>query len=262
MRLGPVVRHDLPRQAKIDLPHTNDGLPHVLVARPILTAMYQHAIHGFPLEIGGYLVGAPIVDSESNQRCTLLHTTVEGRCISTRTHVTLLPEGMGLLHQVCQEREELLVGYYHSHPGFGVFQSGEDLDTFKQYYPEGYQVAIVVDPTKATIDALGVGGSWIGFFVWGSNGLATKLDSTHIHQVSEPVAEALLTKPEKAYVEPPGDLVVSSDLAEIPEEIEAPPIAEPKRRGWQLPAAIRRLRVGNRGTQRGQADFGDGAKSP
>jgi proteasome lid subunit RPN8/RPN11 len=39
-----------------------------------------------------------------------------------------------------------IVGWWHSHPGFGCFLSTTDVKTQKYFFPESYQVALVVDP--------------------------------------------------------------------------------------------------------------------
>ncbi|MFX1502433.1 MAG: Mov34/MPN/PAD-1 family protein [Promethearchaeota archaeon] len=39
-----------------------------------------------------------------------------------------------------------IVGWWHSHPGFGCFLSATDVKTQKYFFPESYQVALVIDP--------------------------------------------------------------------------------------------------------------------
>jgi len=41
-----------------------------------------------------------------------------------------------------------IVGWWHSHPNFGCFLSGTDLHTQEVFFPESYQVALVVDPVR------------------------------------------------------------------------------------------------------------------
>ncbi|MFX0047725.1 MAG: Mov34/MPN/PAD-1 family protein [Candidatus Hermodarchaeota archaeon] len=41
-----------------------------------------------------------------------------------------------------------VVGWWHSHPGIGCFLSRTDISTQKYFFPEVYQVALVVDPIK------------------------------------------------------------------------------------------------------------------
>lgn len=48
-----------------------------------------------------------------------------------------------------KNNEELrIVGWWHSHPGFSCFLSRTDLHTQEFFFPESYQVALVVDPIK------------------------------------------------------------------------------------------------------------------
>ncbi|MDD8045992.1 MAG: Mov34/MPN/PAD-1 family protein [Verrucomicrobiota bacterium] len=48
------------------------------------------------------------------------------------------------------------VGNYHSHPGLGVFLSGTDLANQRAFFPESWQVALVLDPVA------GDEGIWAG----------------------------------------------------------------------------------------------------
>ena len=41
-----------------------------------------------------------------------------------------------------------VVGWWHSHPDFGCFLSPADLQTQEYFFPESYQVALVVDPVR------------------------------------------------------------------------------------------------------------------
>ena len=41
-----------------------------------------------------------------------------------------------------------IVGWWHSHPGIGCFLSSTDFRTQEFFFPESYQVALVVDPIR------------------------------------------------------------------------------------------------------------------
>jgi len=41
-----------------------------------------------------------------------------------------------------------IVGWWHSHPDFGCFLSSTDLHTQEFFFPESFQVALVVDPVR------------------------------------------------------------------------------------------------------------------
>ena len=45
-----------------------------------------------------------------------------------------------------------IVGWWHSHPNFGCFLSTTDVETQSFFFPESYQVALVVDPINASYD--------------------------------------------------------------------------------------------------------------
>ncbi|MBC7081596.1 MAG: Mov34/MPN/PAD-1 family protein [Thermoplasmatales archaeon] len=40
----------------------------------------------------------------------------------------------------------IIVGWYHSHPGYSSFMSGTDLDTQKNYFNKRFHASIVIDP--------------------------------------------------------------------------------------------------------------------
>ena len=45
-----------------------------------------------------------------------------------------------------------ILGWFHSHPDFGCFLSTTDLKTQQFFFPESYQVALVVDPIRDNIE--------------------------------------------------------------------------------------------------------------
>jgi len=48
------------------------------------------------------------------------------------------------------QRKEQVVGWYHSHPGFGVWMSGVDMNTQKSFEKLNERcVAVVVDPIQS-----------------------------------------------------------------------------------------------------------------
>lgn len=57
--------------------------------------------------------------------------------------------------------DEQIVGWYHSHPGFGIFLSEHDLFIHRNFFSGPSQIALVVDPHATTE----------GVFVWGERGI-------------------------------------------------------------------------------------------
>ena len=52
------------------------------------------------------------------------------------------------LHEEMEQQHpgKLFVGWYHTHPGLGVFLSGYDTWLHEHFFPELWQVALVMDP--------------------------------------------------------------------------------------------------------------------
>jgi proteasome lid subunit RPN8/RPN11 len=46
--------------------------------------------------------------------------------------------------------DKQIVGWYHTHPGMGVFLSPYDTWLHHHFFPEPWQVALVIDPHSAT----------------------------------------------------------------------------------------------------------------
>lgn len=46
------------------------------------------------------------------------------------------------------ESKGLIVGWCHSHPGYGCFLSSQDIETHSRYFPESFHIALVLDPVR------------------------------------------------------------------------------------------------------------------
>ena len=59
-----------------------------------------------------------------------------------------------------------MLGWFHSHPGYGVFLSGMDMFIENNFFNLPYQVAYVVDPLSGKD----------GFFGWEDQGKIKKIE--------------------------------------------------------------------------------------
>ena len=199
MNIGLAVRHDCPKNAtyKVTLP-AND-FPLVFIESDALRSIYDHAAEGFPVEIGGYYLGMPLIDTTSKVCATYIQECVRAIATSTRTHVTMHAETFRAVEERRAEKETLVVGYYHSHPGLSVFQSGEDLHNFRSYHPERYQIAVVADSTLVNRDKLDLHSAWIGFFAWNAKRQSIKLPPDNLFLITaEQSAFELIT--DRSYI--------------------------------------------------------------
>ncbi|MCC3440240.1 MULTISPECIES: Mov34/MPN/PAD-1 family protein [unclassified Microcoleus] len=185
MKIVKVTRHDQAKFTRLAIPFDQNHLPIILIQREVLEEIYAHAAEGYPNEVAGYYVGFPLQDITSRRNITYIEKSIRAISTASHTYVTMHPESFKEVEAVRQQSGTILVGYYHSHPGLSVFQSGTDLKNFRDYHSEPYQIAIVVDSTRTSPNRLDVGSDWIGFFGWDQNHNPTKIPACNIKVVDE-----------------------------------------------------------------------------
>ena len=109
----------------------------------------------FTTEVFGYLVGE--VFKWKEEKYILVEDQVFVKAgTDSRQYTTQQIEGAaGKYQQQFQKLRKkkkndnlLIVGWWHSHPDFGCFLSATDVSTQDFFFPESYQVALVVDPIR------------------------------------------------------------------------------------------------------------------
>jgi proteasome lid subunit RPN8/RPN11 len=118
-------------------------------------AIDEHVGGDTSVERGGVLVGS--ID-EQNGRVTVSAAIPAYRATSAVASLTFTHEAWDDVNEILADRYDGLrmVGWYHSHPRFGIFLSEWDLFIQSNFFAAPWQVAYVVDPV--------LGKS--GFFGW------------------------------------------------------------------------------------------------
>jgi len=119
--------------------------------------MLKHARSGIPFEVMGLMVGE-IHDDYTITVVDVFSMPQKGTTVSVESVDPVFQQQfMDMMKQV--GRDQMCVGWYHSHPGFGPWLSGTDVETQKsQEMLNPRAVAVVVDPIqsvkgKVVIDA-------------------------------------------------------------------------------------------------------------
>lgn len=129
----------------------------VVIKQSVLNDIHRHGQSDTDVEICGVLIGngyrddrGPYVYVEGNIRGA--HSD------SKAAQVTFTGETWNHIHnELDRDFPELqILGWYHTHPGFGIFLSGMDLFIHESYFSGEHHLALVYDP---------VGGDE-GLFVW------------------------------------------------------------------------------------------------
>jgi proteasome lid subunit RPN8/RPN11 len=98
-------------------------------------------------EHGGILLGHAFQDQELGHYVVVLESVAAIISLGSSVHLRFVDASWEPVWKRTQEAPELqIVGWYHTHPGLGVFMSGTDLKTQRLHFGQPWQVAIVIDP--------------------------------------------------------------------------------------------------------------------
>jgi len=197
-----------------------EGLPRVFINTDILTSINKHVQTDILNEVCGVLFGIPGKDTKGY----FLHIThaIEGKYADQRgTSVTFTHDTWDYINKRLSEagKNVVIVGWYHSHPSFGVFYSSHDTFIQEHFFGEPWQVGIVIDPTT----------NHQGVFVNLSNGiegLHTYWSISETDEPAQPISCEYLDRiaahdPEKVPIAPETEkqMQISSELHDIQNQL-------------------------------------------
>ncbi len=128
-------------------------------------AIERHALSDTSVELGGILLGKECVDEATETPFVWITQSLEAKHYeNTQASFTYTHDSW---EEISRERDRRfpdldIVGWYHTHPSFGIFLSGHDVFIHQHFFAQALQVAYVVDPIQQTR----------GFFQWRDRGLA------------------------------------------------------------------------------------------
>jgi proteasome lid subunit RPN8/RPN11 len=146
----------------------------VVMEAEVVRYIRQHARSSPKSEVCGVLIG------REEGSTTRVDACIEGvNAAQGGAHVTFTQETWEHIYKVKDERypDARIVGWYHSHPGFGVFLSDHDLFIQENFFSSPQQIAWVYDPHSDEE----------GCFGW-HNGKIEKVDHVQLRFVA-PVGE-------------------------------------------------------------------------
>jgi len=139
-----------------DTPQVDTG-EQIYISSLALLKMLKHGRAGVPMEVMGLMLGE-FVDEYTVKVVDVFAMPQSGTGVSVEAVDPVFQAKMlDMLKQT--GRPEMVVGWYHSHPGFGCWLSGVDINTQQSFEAlSDRAVAVVVDPVqsvkgKVVIDA-------------------------------------------------------------------------------------------------------------
>ena len=145
-----------------EIPRPED-LP-IFLDRKTADSIERHALRDTSVELGGILLGHECVDDQTGEPYVWVTECLEAKHYeNTQASFTYTHDSW---EEITRERDRLhpdldIVGWYHTHPDFGIFLSSHDLFIHRNFFDQPLQVAYVVDPIRQTR----------GFFRWRDGGL-------------------------------------------------------------------------------------------
>ncbi len=129
----------------------------VFIREQILREIVIHAKSNMGMELGGVLIGEHY--RWKGQYWVLVDGYIKAEgYVNTAASFKFTHDSWS---QISREREKRfndrpMVGWHHTHPGYGVFLSHMDTFIQRNFFNLPYQVALVVDPRREEF----------GFFIW------------------------------------------------------------------------------------------------
>ncbi|MBP6017226.1 MAG: Mov34/MPN/PAD-1 family protein [Candidatus Promineofilum sp.] len=164
----PVPPHIIPSQARVrvaggrlPLAESSGAAVDILLDEAPLRAMQAHALSSLDREVAGVMVGRqPEKQPDGRYVVHVIDSIIAQHTVMQGASVTYTPESWRYMTDTLWERypdeSAFIVGWYHTHPGFGIFLSGMDLFIHQNFFTQLWHVAYVLDPRARTS----------GFFCW------------------------------------------------------------------------------------------------
>ncbi len=124
----------------------------VAIDRRANADLVAHAKESLEAEVCGVLVGQIGEDDEG--LFVHVEALIRGNAATqAATHVTFTQATWDAIHQVLERDhpKQRIVGWYHTHPGFGVEFSEMDVFIQRNFFAGPTQIALVTDPTNGAV---------------------------------------------------------------------------------------------------------------
>lgn len=123
----------------------------VFVTQPAYAIVCVHAAGDMDQETGGVLVGQWCADVDTNEQFIVIEHALPARYTRQGSvYLTFTQDTIVTFHNEIEKRYpgKQIVGWYHTHPKMGIFLSHYDTWLHSNFFPEPWQVALVIEPHK------------------------------------------------------------------------------------------------------------------
>lgn len=123
----------------------------IVVHRRVLDAVLEFSAQDTARERGGFLLGASYGDFP--HYTVIRHFYPALAAVGGPASLTITHDAWSAVTRELDTNlvGESIVGWQHTHPGLGVFLSSNDLFIHQHFFPNAWQVALVVDPRRCEL---------------------------------------------------------------------------------------------------------------
>ncbi len=155
---GGIDFNSLPHLVVPGMPIDRPASFQVIVRQSVLNRIAEHGRAHKKIEVCGVVIGNVYRDDIGP--FLYVEHRIEAAARGGQAQVTFTPQVWTTIQDEMESRypEHLMVGWYHTHPGHGIFLSEMDLFLHGNFFDLPWQVALVYDPQNDTVGLF----SWHG----------------------------------------------------------------------------------------------------
>ena len=136
--------------AVVECQEPQSGELRIYVDLDVMKDMESHAESDTTVELGGVLLGRQLEDEQGQPFVVVSDSLRAQHYEATKGSFKFTHETW---QQISRQREDLppdlqMVGWYHTHPDWGVFLSGMDLFICENFFNNALDLALVIDPCR------------------------------------------------------------------------------------------------------------------
>ncbi len=122
----------------------------IFVDLDVMRELESHAVDNVNVELGGVLLGDQMIDPDGRPFVVVRDSLRAEHYEATRGSFKFTHETW---EAITRQREQFpdkfaIVGWYHTHPGWGVFLSDMDMFICDHFFNRSLDVALVIDPVR------------------------------------------------------------------------------------------------------------------
>lgn len=153
MTINPALRRSTQvPAASAEAPTSFTQLVRIVTWQAVIDKAFEHGRAHPEREVGGVCIGKVSRDADGQFLVEVTEILPAEHTVNRNTSITFTPAtwrtANAIIEQLYQHDDEQMIGWYHTHPGFGIFMSDSDRFVHGHFFKETWHVALVLDPLK------------------------------------------------------------------------------------------------------------------